>query len=139
MQDNKFLTGHSVGEGNFQTVALRETASNQASPTESPRNVVTAYHGQLLVTACLVVIALALTFSRNLNFCQTIDKKVSNSKLTDKLPCFSCHFFKNNPYLKCAVHPSTVLTQAALNCLDYTPQPDNNLLAKLKRFRDRDN
>lgn len=36
-----------------------------------------------------------------------------------QIPCSNCQFFSNNHYLKCAVHPSTVLTEQALNCADY--------------------
>lgn len=36
-----------------------------------------------------------------------------------QIPCSNCRFFSNNHYLKCAVHPSTVLTEQALNCSDY--------------------
>ena len=33
--------------------------------------------------------------------------------------CRSCQFYARNLYLKCAVHPSIVLTQQANSCLDY--------------------
>lgn len=37
-------------------------------------------------------------------------------------PCRKCRFFSNNLYLKCAVHPITVLTKEANECPDYNPQ-----------------
>ena len=33
--------------------------------------------------------------------------------------CRSCQFYAKNSYLRCAVHPSIVLTKQADNCLDY--------------------
>jgi len=33
--------------------------------------------------------------------------------------CRSCRFYASNLYLKCAVHPSIVLTRQANKCLDY--------------------
>ncbi|AFZ21513.1 hypothetical protein Mic7113_5909 [Allocoleopsis franciscana PCC 7113] len=36
-----------------------------------------------------------------------------------RVSCKGCRFFTNNPYLKCTVHPSTVLTKQSLNCPDY--------------------
>ena len=33
--------------------------------------------------------------------------------------CRSCKFYAKNLYLRCAVHPSVVLTRQAKNCLDY--------------------
>ena len=45
--------------------------------------------------------------------------KVSDNSTRNK--CNKCRFFDNNHYLKCAVHPSTVLRKEARNCLDYDP------------------
>jgi hypothetical protein len=42
-------------------------------------------------------------------------------KNSHQVPCRNCQFFKNNPYLQCAVHPSTALTAQAVNCSDYCP------------------
>jgi hypothetical protein len=39
-----------------------------------------------------------------------------------QVPCRKCQFFKNNPYLRCAVHPTTALTSEAIHCSDYCPQ-----------------
>ena len=39
-----------------------------------------------------------------------------------KIPCKTCQFFKDNPYIKCAVHPSIAATKSAIECSDYTPQ-----------------
>ncbi|PSB67672.1 hypothetical protein C7B61_04940 [filamentous cyanobacterium CCP1] len=35
------------------------------------------------------------------------------------LPCQSCRFYTHNPYLRCAVHPMTVMTEEAIDCSDY--------------------
>ncbi|WP_026733737.1 hypothetical protein [Fischerella sp. PCC 9605] len=39
-----------------------------------------------------------------------------------KLPCYTCRYFSNNHYLHCAVQPSIVLTEEAMNCSDYCPK-----------------
>ena len=39
-----------------------------------------------------------------------------------KLPCQNCQFFSTNNYLKCAVQPSMVMTEEAINCSDYSPK-----------------
>jgi hypothetical protein len=33
--------------------------------------------------------------------------------------CYHCRYFGQNPYLKCALHPTTVLTEQAADCRDY--------------------
>jgi hypothetical protein len=43
-------------------------------------------------------------------------------KLHYKVPCHRCRYFSNgNPYLKCALHPLTVLTEQVVDCKDYCP------------------
>jgi len=49
---------------------------------------------------------------------QNKDEIVSTKHLQQH-PCKSCQFFNNNSYLKCAVNPTTALTEEALNCSDY--------------------
>lgn len=46
--------------------------------------------------------------------------KFSDNSTQNK--CTKCRFFDNNHYLKCAVHPNTVLKKQAQNCLDYEPE-----------------
>ncbi len=43
----------------------------------------------------------------------------ANFKHSGNVPCRSCRYFTNSLYLKCTVHPTTVMTQAAINCSDY--------------------
>jgi hypothetical protein len=40
-------------------------------------------------------------------------------------PCRKCHFFAQNHYLLCTVHPYHVLTEQALDCSDYHPLIEN--------------
>jgi hypothetical protein len=35
------------------------------------------------------------------------------------IPCSSCQFLTGNSCLKCTVHPSIALTEAAIDCSDY--------------------
>ena len=34
--------------------------------------------------------------------------------------CLSCRYFSPNPYIKCTLHPYSVLTNEAIDCQDYT-------------------
>ena len=36
------------------------------------------------------------------------------------VPCLRCHYFNPNPYIKCTLHPNSVLTDEAIDCQDYT-------------------
>jgi hypothetical protein len=48
-----------------------------------------------------------------------IEKIADPVKHFSRIPCRKCRFFSGNPYIKCAVHPSTVLTTQAKDCSDY--------------------
>jgi hypothetical protein len=36
-----------------------------------------------------------------------------------QIPCKKCKFYSNDPHLKCAVNPSIVLKEQAVDCSDY--------------------
>jgi hypothetical protein len=39
-----------------------------------------------------------------------------------KIHCQRCRYFCQNPYLQCTIHPSTVMTEASIDCMDYWPK-----------------
>ncbi len=42
-----------------------------------------------------------------------------NIKASHQIPCKNCEFYSNDPHLKCAVNPSVVLKEQAIDCSDY--------------------
>ncbi len=40
-----------------------------------------------------------------------------------QIPCLKCQFFSGSHYLKCALHPTEAMTEAAINCSDYCCRP----------------
>lgn len=59
-----------------------------------------------------------------------VSKKVSSQLAAiqsfQQIPCSKCRYFNSNPYLKCAVNPSTVLSDKAIECSEYNPGSSNN-------------
>jgi hypothetical protein len=47
------------------------------------------------------------------------------------IKCDRCQYLDCNPHLKCAIHPSIVLTHQATNCKDYQPSLKQGLFRKL--------
>jgi hypothetical protein len=47
------------------------------------------------------------------------------------IKCDRCQYLDGNPHLKCAIHPSIVLTHQAINCKDYQPSIEQGLFKKL--------
>jgi hypothetical protein len=49
-------------------------------------------------------------------------RQSAGSKSRHEDMCHRCQYFNNNLYLKCAIHPGTVLTEASIDCKDYCPK-----------------
>jgi hypothetical protein len=47
--------------------------------------------------------------------------------------CHSCKYFDRNLYLNCAIHPSSVMTERAVDCLDYSPNQQTQRVKKWKK------
>ena len=46
--------------------------------------------------------------------------------------CSRCQYFNNNQFLKCALHPATVLTEQAVDCIDYDQKAE---IKQVNRWR----
>lgn len=51
-----------------------------------------------------------------------------------KIKCDRCQYLDCNPHLKCAVHPSIVLTHQAIDCKDYKLCIEQELHGELPRL-----
>jgi hypothetical protein len=69
----------------------------------------------------LMTVWAIIAFKLSDSFKNTRDR-IANASAFSKLPCKNCQYYTNNPYLKCAVNPNSVLTEEALNCSDYSPK-----------------
>ncbi|MBW4470739.1 MAG: hypothetical protein KME45_10105 [Stenomitos rutilans HA7619-LM2] len=65
-----------------------------------------------------------LWFSQHTKRHITVRQKEDGRKLFKRVPCRQCRFFKDNPYLKCAIRPSDALTAQAIDCADYASHAD---------------
>ncbi len=60
-------------------------------------------------------------------------QKLHGRARSSKAICHSCEYFNNNLYLNCALHPSTVLTDSAVDCIDYCPNSKTKKAEELKK------
>lgn len=77
----------------------------------------------------IAVWAIALVWVRQQQKQHNHSNRLSNDNRPTphhRIPCRSCQFFKNSPYLKCAINPIDALTQRAINCTDYAPNVPSN-------------
>ncbi|WP_373547480.1 hypothetical protein [Chamaesiphon sp.] len=65
----------------------------------------------IAILSTIVAIGYICTFKRQ--------QFASLFKPPDKVPCSRCRYFNNNPYLQCALHPANVLTEGAIDCVNY--------------------
>ena len=49
------------------------------------------------------------------------DARADNLKLPADPICPGCQYFSNNCYLRCAIQPTIVMTEASIDCQDYSP------------------
>jgi hypothetical protein len=48
---------------------------------------------------------------------------VHRAKQMHQVPCSTCRFFTQDYHLKCPVQPTLALSEAAIDCPDYEPDP----------------
>jgi hypothetical protein len=69
----------------------------------------------LVLTSAILLITLFKKFRLS-------QKKIVYSKKLQtfvEIPCQKCQFFSNNRHLKCAIRPSSVMNEEAIDCPDY--------------------
>ena len=49
---------------------------------------------------------------------------ITEVKHLHRIPCARCQYFTGDYHLKCTVHPTWALSEAAINCSDYRLQRD---------------
>ncbi|AFY79529.1 MAG: hypothetical protein IGR93_13590 [Hydrococcus sp. C42_A2020_068] len=133
MDAEEYLYQPVVKEQNFLAAYRGDAYSNQSLQTEIPTNGKpsadrTNNSGILLISSGLLAISIVFTIAlvavllKRLMFLKAFDEQSTTAKRDRQVPCTKCHFFNNNFYLKCAVHPSKVLTSEARDCSDYCPR-----------------
>jgi hypothetical protein len=55
-------------------------------------------------------------------------------KLPSKIICSRCRYFNDNHFLKCALHPVTVMTEQAVDCKDYCQKARAKWIENLEEY-----
>ena len=77
-----------------------------------------------LDTAFHLAIGFAILLTIGILICAGIPKGWQHSlrfNSYNKIPCRRCRYFSDNHFLKCTLHPTTTLTEEAVDCRDYCP------------------
>jgi hypothetical protein len=85
-----------------------------------------------MVSSMTILLALGTAIAA----CISQKERPSSAKLqsSSKVMCHSCQYFHNNLYLNCTLHPSTVMTERAVDCRDYCPNQQTRRVRKWQKF-----
>jgi hypothetical protein len=81
--------------------------------------------GSFVILSTIGVLIYAYLFNRK--------QKSFRGNLPEKIICSDCQYFNNNHFLKCALHPGTVLTEQAIDCRDYDQKIEIKQVKKWRR------
>ena len=112
-EHTKFSTDHISSEAELVKSLPNGLRHVAKSPPDS--TVLWILAGFIIIRAVFVLIIPATRIKTNKKQVMTIGGR-------RRIPCKNCQYFLSNTYLKCAVHPTIVLTPKALNCSDYWPE-----------------
>jgi hypothetical protein len=98
-------------------------SSNSSMPNRQESVSTSVVDQALLIIVSFVFLStIGLTISRLVRVRRRKNRYHSSyAPSLGKRSCQRCQYFSSNPYLKCAIHPATVMTEAANDCNDYTP------------------
>jgi hypothetical protein len=71
------------------------------------------------LVALIVFWTVFLTMLSKLKITLASEEKSFSIDTVNKSPCCECKYLLQNKYLQCAVNPSVVFTEDAINCPDY--------------------
>lgn len=74
-----------------------------------------------LLTVCSTIVLVTATC----NYLSKVIRPPIKASEPQKFPCRNCQFFNSNYHLKCAVRPTDVLTDNAIDCRDYETKQIN--------------
>lgn len=112
--DDPFGTGFSSTQATIRFMLTSQTVEAQKEVNSEE---VAGYNG-LLLTLALVLGTCLCIFVYKYVARLRIFYEASARMRSPQIPCSRCRFFNPSPHLKCAVHPTKVLTTKAINCSD---------------------
>jgi hypothetical protein len=121
MYVNGFLQQYAANQRNLDRATVSETTV--APPPSQAKNITDS--AAIGIPLGFLMAWVAILFIMSKTWTSARKKMVVNIKPLNKVPCRNCKYFSGNHYLKCALHPSTALTEEAIDCSDYCRQKDD--------------
>lgn len=113
------------------------SVSLQSTPqaTSTPQSSFAPTDSQIAIGFPIALAVSILVLRSVIRSYKRYSKKIQRelSLISCTTPCRGCHYFDSNPYLRCTVNPTTVLTEEAVDCSDYRPAQKTKPLFRHKR------
>jgi hypothetical protein len=101
--------------------------SNSSAQIYQPNKSSSTLNIPFLLALGFGIILLVATY----NYLVKIIKSAVYVESVSKFPCGRCRYFNNNYYIKCAIHPSNVLTERSVDCRDYQEEQSRSNRSQL--------
>jgi hypothetical protein len=103
----------------LQKKLVQAQPSSESAQTGQPEQV-TPYGDFLPIFPLSFLIIWGVAAWIFLDIPKLLGKGASLQRKRYKFPCQNCQYYTDNPYIKCAVHPTIAMTEAAKDCSDHT-------------------
>jgi hypothetical protein len=117
---------------NFQEGTLMKEAQSSKTQSTIPPLYIQSGGSFSGLKATFEAITIFIVFSAVMMIVyDRFSKRKSNlfgTKKTQVNPCHGCQYLGDDSHLRCALHPSTVLTKKAIDCQDYYPSANKKNL-----------
>jgi hypothetical protein len=100
---------------------LTMQTSNSLAPSQGKAEDFSALDSVFLAVISLGIILSILIQIYDSRSKRKQDDRADNLKLPADPICLGCQYFSNNCYLRCAIQPTIVMTEASIDCQDYRP------------------
>ena len=104
-------------------------SSNSIVPSQREIKTLSALDPAFSLTSLVVVSAIGVAIYADIF--KRSDRALA-LKQSQEIMCRRCEFFSDNHYLKCTLHPTTVLTAQAINCRDCRLKSQAKWIEKIK-------
>ncbi len=115
MDSNKIIEQYLAVDNNVTPTNQIDVKGEQQKPLETLASDSIMFWG----IAGFITCWLAIFFMLSKRLRATRKQPPINIQILHQIPCKRCKFYSNDPHLKCAVNPSVVLTEKAIDCSDY--------------------
>lgn len=119
MHADELIKLYAPSEKNFARATLTEAKVVKAEPEGTKLDVATISDGAMVLIPTAFMMIWAIGFFMALGGWKVARSGMKPIKHFAQCFCKNCQFFTDSPYLKCALHPSIVLTKQAIDCSDY--------------------